>query len=442
MTTTSPNGASQREAESPAPAVPGLAPASPLEGLRVLDLAGEMGFLCGRILADLGADVIKVEPPTGDPGRRLPPFAEDRPEMERSLTWLATNVNKRGITCNLDTFSGRDLFRRLVEHADVVVESFAPGYLDERGLGYDELAKINPGLILTTVTPYGLEGPRSDMPGSDLEVWASSGSLWLAGDPDGSPVRSTLPQSPFWAGLGAGMGTLMAIVARDTLDGQGQHVDVSAQASAITAISHAPAFWDILREEQSRSGPFLTGRSVTGAKFRNIWPCKDGYVTFALYGGPAGKHTSRQLVAWMDEKLPEGAPAVLKEMDWEQFDVNTILPDRVRELETAIAPFVLTITKREFFEGVVKRNMLGYSVANVEDIAQDEQLEARGFWQSMETPWDGAINFPGSFALFNGERPTIRRTAPRLGEHNVEVYGGELGLSTEDIVALKGVGAL
>src|SRR5712692_6189690 len=129
-------------------------PDVPLEGLRVLDLAGELGLLCGRALADLGADVIKIEPPEGDPGRRLPPFAGDELGLERSLTWLAGNVNKRGITCNLNVESGRELFRRLVASADVVVESFTPGQQDSLGLGYDALADINPNVILTSVTPF------------------------------------------------------------------------------------------------------------------------------------------------------------------------------------------------------------------------------------------------------------------------------------------------
>jgi len=236
------------------------------------------------------------------------------------------------------------------------------------------------------------------------------------------------------------MGTLMAVLARDAT-GLGQQVDVSAQASMITAISHAPLFWDMLRENPARSGPYLSGRSVSGANFRNIWPCKDGYVTFALYGGPAGRHTSKALVAWMQER--GGAPEVLERVDWDRFDVATVSPKLVHELESAIAPFLLRLTKAEFFEEVVRRNMLGYPVADVEDIRRDEQLRARDFWGDVETPWGaGRLRFPGSFALFDDVRPAIRRSAPRVGEHNVEVYGSELGLTTADLVALRGAGVL
>ena len=408
--------------------------------MRVLDLAGELGFLCGRALADLGADVVKIEPPAGDSGRRLPPFAGDELGPERSLTWLAGNVNKRGITCNLQVESGRELFRRLVAGADVVVESFTPGELDSLGLDYDVLADINPNVILTSVTPFGADGPLARCPASDLEISASSGGLWLAGDPAGPPVRTSLPQSPSWAGMCAAMGTLMAVLARDAT-GHGQHVDVSAQASMITAISHAPVFWDLLHEEQVRSGPYLTGRSVTGANYRMIWPCRDGYVAFALYGGPAGRHTSKQLVAWMEELGVD--PGAMKAVDWDGFEVTAATPELVAELEEGIGPFLLKLTRQEFFKGVVARNMLGYPVATVEDIWQDEQLESRGFHQQVAAPWSGeALAFPGSFALFDGCRPELRRTAPRLGEHNSQVYCGELGLTPDELVALHEAGVV
>jgi crotonobetainyl-CoA:carnitine CoA-transferase CaiB-like acyl-CoA transferase len=408
--------------------------------LRVLDLADESGSLCGRILADLGADVIKVEPPGGDPGRRVPPFADDRPEPDRSLAWLANNVNKRGITCDLRLPSGQAIFRRLAERADVVVETFPPGELDERGLGYAALASSNPGLVFTSITPFGSDGPGDTWPASDLEITASSGSLWLAGDPGRAPVRSTLPQSPNWAGMYAAMATLMAILARDTT-GRGQQVDVSSQTSSLTAISHAPIFWDLLRENPGRSGPYLSGRSVTGTAFRNIWPCRDGYVTFALYGGPAGRETGKALVAWM---LERDFPAQsLPRLNWDEFNVATAPRELVQTLEAEIGPFLLTLTKTEFFQGVVQRNMLGYPVATVEDIWDDQQLKARDFWQEVAAPWSGAsLPFPGSFAFFDGVRPAIQRAAPRIAEHNAEVYVGELGMAAGELVALRGAGVL
>jgi benzylsuccinate CoA-transferase BbsE subunit len=168
-----------------------------LDDLRVLDLADGSGALCGRILADLGADVIKVEPAAGDAARREPPFAGDIPDADRSLSWFASNLNKRGITLELQTDTGRALFKRLAQAADVVVETRSAGL----GLDYDELAAVNERLILVTMTPYGLDGLLSECAASDLEVTASSGSLWLAGERDRTPVRTSAPQSPGWTGM-------------------------------------------------------------------------------------------------------------------------------------------------------------------------------------------------------------------------------------------------
>src|SRR5207248_366918 len=188
----------------------------------------------------------------------------------------------------------------------------------------------------------------------------------------------------------------------------------------LTATSPAPIFWDLLGKEQHRSGPFLVGRSVTGAQFRNIWPCRDGYITFALYGGQAGRDSARALVAWMNDELPGGAPGYLRELDWDAFDVATAPQAVVDEIESALAPFFARLSKAEFFQGVSRRNILGYPVSSVDDVAGDPQLASRGFWQPVDSAWDGEVCVPGSFALFGGERPPVRRTAPGPGEHNLE----------------------
>jgi crotonobetainyl-CoA:carnitine CoA-transferase CaiB-like acyl-CoA transferase len=407
----------------------------PLFGLRVLDLADASGAGCGRILADLGADVIKIEPPGGEAARCEPPFAGDVPDTDRSLSWFSANLNKRGITLDLATATGRELFHRLVATADIVVETPSPG----EGLDYQALASINPRLILATFTPYGLDGPLSGVPGSDLEVTAASGCLWLAGESDRTPVRTSVAQTPGWTGMYGAAGVLMAVMARE-LTGQGQQVDVSAQAGMLTATSQAPIFWDLLKEEQHRSGPFLVGRSVTGAQFRNIWPCRDGYITFALYGGQAGRNTGRALVAWMNEAQPGGAPAVLKELDWDSLDVATAPQRVVDDIEGAIAPFFAGLSKAEFFTGVIRRNMLGYPLSTVDDVAADPQLASRGFWQAVDSVWDGEVCVPGSFALLDGQRLPVRSRAPRTGEHNVEVFCDELGLRRDELGVLRSAG--
>jgi crotonobetainyl-CoA:carnitine CoA-transferase CaiB-like acyl-CoA transferase len=183
---------------------------------------------------------------------------------------------------------------------------------------------------------------------------------------------------------------------------------------------HPPAcvHWDVAKEEHTRLGPFLIGRSTVGARFRNIWECADGHASFAIQGGPIGRHTGRMLASWMAER---GFTAPLfAAIDWDRFDNRTLTQDQVDALEREVAAFLRTVTKREFFAGVIERNMLGYPVADASDVYADEQLRAREFWQ--DTKIDGAIlPFPGGFALFDGERPHVRRGPPRLGEHDAEI---------------------
>jgi crotonobetainyl-CoA:carnitine CoA-transferase CaiB-like acyl-CoA transferase len=399
-----------------------------------LDLTGESGFLCGKILGDLGADVIKVEKPGGDPARGTGPFYQDDPHPEKSLHWFAYNNNKRGITLDLRIRTGQDLFRRLAERADFVIESFAPGTLRKWGLDYKMLSQTNRRLVMTSITPYGQDGPYKDYRASDLEIMAMSGSMSLAGESKRPPLRVSLAQSPMWAGSAAAMGTLFAHLERQA-SGEGQHVDVSAQASMITALAHAPVFWDVVKEIPQRAGVHLTGRSITGAKMRTIWSCKDGHVTFTIYGGPAGRKTNEALTAWMDSLGI--APEFMKQKEWEQFDVATITQEEVDCMEEAIAALFAMLTKKEFFEGVIAREMLGYPVATAADICEDPQLKARGFWQEIAHPdLNASLAYPGPFAQFSAGSCGIWRRAPRIGEHNLEVYQ-EIGLTATDLIKLK-----
>ncbi len=409
------------------------APGAPLDGVRVVELADGWASHCGRLLADLGADVIKVEPPSGDSARARPPFIGQRAGADRSFWWIALNANKRGVTLDLGHAAAPSVLRRLIERADVLVESLDVGALAARGLGPDALAAWNARLIHTTITPYGSDGPLAAAPASDLEVTAASGALSLAGEPGRAPVRTTLSQSPFWAGMYGAMGTLFAYVARGET-GRGQRVDTSAQASMVTVTPPASLHWEVAREEHTRLGPYLLGRSIVGARFRNIWRCRDGHVSFAIQGGAIGRHTGKMLVEWMRSR--GDVPAILAGVDWERFDNTTLEQDEVERLEAAVAPFFEGLTKSEFFEGVVARNMLGYPASTVADVEADPQLTSRGFWQDVVIPEVGTpVAFPGGFALFDGERPRIRRPAPRLGEHNDDVYVRELGLAPTDLAA-------
>ena len=407
---------------------------------RVLDLTGPLGFLTGKIFGDLGADVIKIEPPGGDAARLQPPFLSNGNGSPRSFYWLAYNANKRGITLNLECEPGRELFRRLAAEADFVIDTPQPKTFGRVDLGYEELNGQNPALIFVSISPFGQEGPYKDLQGSDLEIMALSGAMSLAGEKDGEPMRVSVPQAPMWVGAEAAVGALTALAYR-SMTGRGQHVDVSAQVAVMSALAHAPAFWNLNRVNPERAGVFVTGRSVLGAKMRVMWRCKDGWINFIIYGGAAGRHTNQQIVAWMDEKGL--APPWLKEIDWNAFTVTNIAQDEVDRLEEAISHFFAEVTKEEFLEGAIKRQMLGYPVATVEDISRNEQLNARDFWQHVVDPESGkTLEYPGGFAVINGQRLRIRRGAPKIGEHNSEVYIDELGLSAGEVEKLRSQGCI
>lgn len=387
---------------------------------RVLDLTGPLGFLAGKVLADLGADVVKVEPPGGDPSRRWPPHLPgNNGSAPQSFFWLAANAGKRSITLELETGRDRGLLLRLAERADFLLESFPPGTLDSWGLGDDVLRRRNPGLIVVSITPFGQEGPYRDFAAFDLEIMALGGAMSLAGEEGQEPMRVSVPQAPMWVGVEAAMGALTAL-AHCSAGGGGQRVDVSAQAAVLSALAHAPAFWDMSGVNPQRAGIYITGRSVTGARMRALWRCRDGWINFIIYGGAAGRHTNRELVSWMQERAL--APEWLARVDWSRFEVTGLTQEEVDRLEAPIEVFLALLTKREFMEGAIRRGMLGYPVSTVKDIAEDRQLAARGFWQEMEDPGSGArLRYPGGFAVVNGQRLVLGRAAPRPGEHDREV---------------------
>jgi len=215
-----------------------------LESFRILDLTDDKGFLCGRILGDLGADVIKVEPPEGDALRRIGPYYKEIPHPEKSLYWFAFNANKRGITLNLDFGDGQEIFKTLIKKADILIESFHPGYTETLGLSYEELSKLNPSLVMTSITPFGQSGPYRDLKASDLVSWCMGGMAYVSGDPDRSPVQISFPQAYLQAAAAGATGTLIALYYRE-ITGEGQWVDVSIHEAVIHTLMNVLQFWDV-----------------------------------------------------------------------------------------------------------------------------------------------------------------------------------------------------
>ncbi len=414
-----------------------------LSPFRVLDLTDEKGFLCGKILGDLGADVIKVEPPRGDPARNIGPFYRDIPDPERSLFWFAFNNNKRGITLNLEASDGQEIFKRLVKTADFVIESFPPGHMDRLGLGYTALSEINPRIILTSITPFGQNGPYRDYKASDIVLMAMGGYIYLTGDRDRPPVRISFPQAYLHAGAHAAEGTMIAHYYRE-ITGEGQWVDVSAQESVSETPMSAVWHWDAYEENLQRAGSSAMGL-IKGGMQTIVWECKDGYVNFLILGGVRGAHTNRAIVKWMDS---EGmAPNFLKEKDWEnfgeRFDLTTVGQAELDQISEVVAKFFLRHTVSELYEEAIKGRFLLDPVANAKDTIEDPQLQARDFWQEVEHPELGtAITYPGRFIKLSESPCQIWCRAPLIGEHNQEIYGEELSFSKEKLILLKQAGVI
>ena len=404
-----------------------------LSPYRVLDLTDEKGFLCGRLLGDMGADVIKIEKPGGGPGRNIGPYYHDIPDPEKSLFWFAYNYNKRGITLDIEAAQGQEIFRRLVETADFVIESFPPGYMDRLGLGYSALSEINPRIIMTSITPFGQTGPYKDYKGSDLVTTALGGLLYITGDDDRPPVRNSVEQSYAQAGVHAAVATMFAHYRRQR-SGEGQHVDVSMQECVWTAAMVSGvgvSRWRYLGIIPRRAGE----KSAYGpVKARHVWQCKDGYIGWRLYVGLMGNHTSR-MVEFMDS---EGEAGELKGMNWGEISFDQVDQQQWDRWEAVFSQFFLTRTKGELLQEAIKRGLILAPVNTPADLLKHEQLEYRGFWRSVEHPELGTtITYPGTLYKSSLGSCGIWHPAPLIGEHNEEIYGEELGFNEEGILSLK-----
>lgn len=409
-------------------------PDSLLSPFSALDLTDEKGFLCGRILGDLGADVIKIEKPGGDPARDIGPFYHDIPDPEKSLFWFAFNANKRGITLDIENPDGQEIFKQLVKSADFVIESFPPGYMDSLGLGYLALSEINPKIILTSITPFGQTGPYKDYKASDLIAMAMGGQMYLCGDPDRPPVRVSFPQAYCHAGAQAAMGTMIAHIHRGRT-GEGEHIDVSMQECVAMTLMYARLYWDILKVNIRRAGPMRVGLTA-GISQRQIWPCKDGHVVYAMYGGRLGAPTNRALVKWMDS---EGmAPEFMKNKNWESHDMAKTTQEEMDSYEPFLSEFFMAHTRQELFDGAIERRAMLLPVATAEDLLENPQPKIRGFWSQVEHPELGsAITYPGPFAKLTETPLGIRCRAPLIGEHNKDIYEKKMGFSKKEMVTLK-----
>ncbi len=420
---------------------------SALDDVRVLDLAGEEAVYCTKLLADLGANVIRVEPPGGSPIRRRPPFVGDRPGAEAGILHLYFNTSKRGITLNLETADGREIFRRLAAGADVVVESFPVGHLAGLGLAYDDLVKVKPDLVMTSVTGFGQTGPHAEWLTSDLVAVAMSGIMTLAGFPDLPPHRPYASQAFYCGGVEAAIGTLMAITSRD-LSGEGEHVDVSLQESLSMAQETAMQGWDFQKSNRRRAGAGVR-IGVSG-----LSECKDGHV-FSLIGLSGAGAPVAEFVRWMAEdgmggdlasngvlaqleemaRVPRGTPGLAERM--------TAMRDNIGRVSAVARGFFESKAKQELYvEGQAHGFLIG-PVNTPKDLVESEQLQDRGWFVDLPHPELGTtIKMPGLPYRLMDSPASLRRRAPLLGEHNFEIYGNELGLTSAEMASMRSAGVI
>jgi len=414
-----------------------------LAGCRVLDLTDEIGLFASKVLGDFGADVVKIEKPDGDAARDIGPFYGETADREKSLFWFAMNTSKRGITLDIENREGRGLFKRLVENADIVLESFEPGYLDGLGLGYSDLAEVKPDIVLTSITPFGQTGPYAHYRATDVVGAAMGGLVRILGELGRPPVRMSCdPQAYLHAGLQGAMASAMAYY-HQQLTGEGQHVDVSMQDSVILSLMNAFEVAEFMGVNVIGTGQFFISPRPGGVMTsRTVFACKDGYAYVSVGGGAflGMAQSSNTLVRWANE---QGLAMQLKDVDFSQWDMSRVTQEQNDWKDNAVQEFISTKTKAELMEAAVEKNLMIAPCNTIEDLINSPHLRERGFWHIVQHPeLSDSITYPGAPVKMEGAPWRVSRPAPLIGEHNQEVFAGELGLTAEQISILRANGVV
>ena len=392
-----------------------------LPGYRVLDLTSSMGALCGKLLGDFGMDVIKIEPPRGDTTRSEAPFAKGHVHREGSLRFAYLNAGKRSVTLDIEKPSGGKILLDLVERADVVLETFAPGYLAKYNLGYEQLLARQSRLILVSLTGFGQDGPYAGLVCPDIVGTAMGGLLYISGDPQMTPCNPPETQSYYYASLFAAYGVMLALWQRECR-GIGAYIDASVQAS-MALHEHVAFNYSAEGRVMKRAGSQHQHNAPA-----NLFKCKNGWIALFV----TQTHWPILLKVWEDH-APE-----LDDPKWINSNLRRANADYINGEVTS---FTSRFLKEDLAELMQKHGIPGLPVNSPSDFMKDPHIQARNFFTSVTHPVLGCYEQPGSPFMVNGQRAAAS-PAPLLGQHNHEVLCGELGLGASDLESLAADGVI
>ncbi len=396
-------------------------PPGTLDGVKVLDLSQDIaGSFCARWLADYGAEVLKLEPPGGAALRRMGPFFQNDPHPEKSLFFLVLNLNKKGATINLETVTGQALFKELIEHVDVVVESYQPGYLASLGLAYDDLEQINPGLVMTSITPFGQDGPYSQYQGEEIVSYAMGMIMSVSGIQGREPLKHGGFQAQYEGGLNGAAATAMALFYQGNT-GEGQHVDVSVTECVASSMMATQTMYPFMGGTQHR-------RRAEGGMFTHPMPCADGWIIVQTGGG----------ASWQDICDLFESP----EMMDPRFSDPAQRPQNGAELDRIIVDAIKDRSKWDLFPKAAQARMLFGVVQTPGELAECPQLASRDFFREVDHPVIGRIKVPAVLFNFSVSPYQLRCPSPTLGQNNREIYVEGLGYSQEDFCRLRQLNAI
>lgn len=405
----------------------------PLADVRVLDLSHRIsGPFAGKLLADFGADVIKIERPgTGDIARGMPPFAGNEPHLEKSGLFLHLNTNKRGIVLDLKTPQGVDIVKKLVEKTDILLESFRPGVMADLGLDYDTLSAINPGLIMTSISNFGQNGPYRDYRGSELVLYGMGGNMVRSGEQDRSPLKLGANHVQYQAGNIAAMSSLFAWYGTQYAEIEGQFIDIAIfQTQMASYNARMPMLIQYQYNKQRYPRSNMGGAG--GGYPAGFYPCLDGYIN--ITGGGA---------FWPRTCAVLGRPDLVNDPRFAP-PAGQLSPEGREEFEAEIwIPWLLERTKMEVLVECQKHEMLVGAVNTIDEVVDgNPQFDARGYWRELEHPQAGSFRYPGSPIHVDEPWWQLHRPAPLLGQHTAQVLESELGYDATAIATLRTQGVI